>query len=103
MPKCEVIDLTLSDCDSDGDFIQSKKAIHPFMHQASVYFIHQVSVTSSFYHNRNCFTGFVHVQSTCKYCSLTKSARLILHKICQKLKVSLHDDTLSEVETIYWL
>ena len=26
MAKCEVIDLTLSDSDSDGDFIQAKKA-----------------------------------------------------------------------------
>ena len=33
---CEVIDLTLSDSDFDGDFIQSKKAIHPFLYQASV-------------------------------------------------------------------
>ena len=28
MAKCEVIDLTLSDSDSDGDFIQVKKAIN---------------------------------------------------------------------------
>ena len=35
MAKCEVIDLTLS----DGDFIQ---AIHSFLYQASVYYIHQV-------------------------------------------------------------
>ena len=26
MAKCEVIDLTLSDSDSDNDFIQAKKA-----------------------------------------------------------------------------
>ena len=26
MTKCEIIDLTLSDSDSDGDFIQAKKA-----------------------------------------------------------------------------
>ena len=40
MAKCEVIDLTLFDSDSsDGDFIQSKKAIHPFLYQASVYYI----------------------------------------------------------------
>ena len=26
MAKCEVIDLTLSDSESDGDFIQAKKA-----------------------------------------------------------------------------
>ena len=26
MAKCEVIDLTLSDSDSDSDFIQAKKA-----------------------------------------------------------------------------
>ena len=30
MAKCEVIDLTLSDNDTDGDFIQAKKAIHSF-------------------------------------------------------------------------
>ena len=39
MAKCEAINLTLSDCDSDGDFIQVKKAIHPFLYQASVYHI----------------------------------------------------------------
>ena len=63
MAKCEVIDLTLSDSDSDGDFIQSKKAIHPFLYPASVYYIK---------YNGN---YFVHVRS--KYCSLPKSARLI--------------------------
>ena len=46
MAKCEAIDLTLS----DGDFIQAKKAIHPFLYQASVYCIkfllHQVSTTA---------------------------------------------------------
>ena len=41
MTKCEVIDLTLSDSDSDGDFIQAKKVIHPFLYQ--------VSITSSSY------------------------------------------------------
>ena len=50
MAKCEVIDLTLSDSDSDGDFIQSKKAIHPFLYQVSVYYIkfllHQVPTTT---------------------------------------------------------
>ena len=35
MTKCEVIDLTLSDSDSDGDFIQAKKVIHPFLYQVS--------------------------------------------------------------------
>ena len=45
MTKCEVIDLTLSDSDSDGDFIQAKKVIHPFLYQVSV--VHQVSITSS--------------------------------------------------------
>ena len=44
MAKCEVINLTLSDCDSDGDFIQLKKAfLYP-----SFCIQHQVSVTSSF-------------------------------------------------------
>ena len=47
MAKCEVIDLTLSDSDSDGDFIQVKT--HPFLYQVSV---HQVSITSSCYYNR---------------------------------------------------
>ena len=45
MTKCEVIDLTLSNSDSDGDFIQAKKVIHPFLYQVSV--VHQVSITSS--------------------------------------------------------
>ena len=59
MAKCEVIDLTLSDSDSNGDFIQAKKAIHPFLCQASV---HQVSITSSSYYN-GFFTGLEHVHS----------------------------------------
>ena len=69
MAKCEAIDLTLSDSDSDGDFIQAKKAIHPFLYQASVYYmiqvsVHQVSVyTSSSCYNGNYFTGLVHVCS----------------------------------------
>ena len=44
MAKCEAIYLTLSDSDSDVDFIQAKKAIHPFLYQASVYYMIQVSV-----------------------------------------------------------
>ena len=49
------IDLTLSDNASDGDFIQAKKAIHPFLYQVSVYYIkflyikfllHQVAITT---------------------------------------------------------
>ena len=92
MAKYEAIDLTLS----DADFIQAKKAIYPFLYQASV--------TSSFYYNGNYFTGSVHIRSN--YCSLAKSARLIiLH--CQKLEVSLRDDnvnlredSLSEGKTI---
>ena len=31
----EVNDLTLSESDSDSDFIQAKKTIHPFLYQAS--------------------------------------------------------------------
>ena len=37
MAKCEGIDLTLSDSDSDGDFIQAKKAIHPFLYWLLTY------------------------------------------------------------------
>ena len=55
MAKCEVIDLTLSDSDSDGDFIIAKKAIHPFLYQ--------VSITSSSCYKGNYFTGLVHVRS----------------------------------------
>ena len=68
MAKCEAIDLTLSDSDSDGDFIQAKKAIHPFLYQASVYYmiqvsVHQVSVyTSSSCYNGNYFMGLVRVK-----------------------------------------
>ena len=58
MVKCEVIDLTPSDCDSDGGFKES----HLFVSISSFGILHQVSVTSSFYHNENCFTGFVHVR-----------------------------------------
>ena len=36
MAKCEVIDPTLYNSDSDGDFIEAKKATHPFLSQASV-------------------------------------------------------------------
>ena len=67
MTKCEVIDVTLSDSDSDGDFIQAKKVIHPFLYQVSV--VHQVSITSSFYYIKfllqltNYFTGLEHVHS----------------------------------------
>ena len=47
MAKFEVINLTLSDSDSDGDFIQ---AIHPFLYQVFVYYIkfllHQVPTTT---------------------------------------------------------
>jgi len=52
MAKFEVIDLTLSDSDSDGDFIQ---AIHPFLYQVFIYYIkflyikfllHQVPTTA---------------------------------------------------------
>ena len=56
MTKCEVIDLTLSDSDSDGDFIQAKKVIHPFLyevsivHQVSVYYIKFLYTTLSFYY-----------------------------------------------------
>ena len=49
MTKCEFIDLTLSDSDSDGDFIQSKKATHLFLYQASVCYkclLHQASTTT---------------------------------------------------------
>ena len=56
MAKCEVIDLTLSDSDSDGDFIQAKKAIHLFPYQLRL-------VNSCMY--------------IVMYCSLTKSGRLI--------------------------
>ena len=60
MAKYKLIDLTLSDSDSDGDFVQAKKAIYPFLYQVSV---QQVSITSSSYYNGNYFTGLVHVHS----------------------------------------
>jgi len=62
MAKCEVIDLTRSDSDSDGDFIQAKKATHPFLYQASVcgikflyikFLLHQVPTTMGFVHVRS--------------------------------------------------
>ena len=55
MAKCEVIDLTLFDSDSsDGDFIQSKKAIHPFLYQASVYYIKFLLQGKLFHRIRAC-------------------------------------------------
>ena len=39
MAKREAIDLALSDSDFDGDFVHAKKAIHPFLYQAPVYYI----------------------------------------------------------------
>ena len=52
MAKCEVIDLTLSD--SDGDFIQSKKAIHLFLYQASVYYIKFLLATTKIISQDSC-------------------------------------------------
>ena len=50
MAKCEVIDLTLSDSDSDGGYIQAKKAkVEP----KSLSPIYRYSY----------LTGFVHVRS----------------------------------------
>ena len=60
MAQCEGVNLTLSDSDSDGDFIQAKKAIYLFLYQVSV---HQISITSSSYYNGNYFTELVHVCS----------------------------------------
>ena len=50
MAKCEVIDLTLSDNDSDGDFIQAKKAN-----------IEPKSLSPSYRYTY--LTGLVHVRS----------------------------------------
>ena len=60
MAKCEVIELTLSDSDSDGDFIQSNKAIHPFVGfcMKLLYTLTSSFCMSSFYYK---FTGFVRV------------------------------------------
>ena len=41
----------MSNSDFDGDFIQSKKAIHPFLYQVSV---HQVSITTKFISQNLC-------------------------------------------------
>ena len=52
MAKCEVINLTLSDSDSDSDFIQAKKAkLEPTLQDSCMYVV--------------------------MYCSLVKSGRLI--------------------------
>ena len=55
---------------TDGDFIQSKKVIHLFLYQDSVYYIKFLLQQI-----KNYFTGFVHVHS--KYFSLTNLARCI--------------------------
>ena len=63
--KCEAINLTLSDSDSDGDFIQAKKAIHSFLYIK--FLLHQVPTTTDIISQDLCMM----------YCSLTKSGRLI--------------------------
>ena len=70
---------------------------------------HQSVSVSSFcilYTSSFCYIKFLlqpklfhRIRACTKYCSLAKSARFI----CQKLKVSLCDDSLSEGKTIYWL
>ena len=86
MAKCEVINLTLSDIDSDGDFIQAKKAIHPFLYQASVYYIEflyikfllrQVPATTEIISHDSCMYVVM-------YCGLAKSNT---HLHYQKLEV----------------
>ena len=62
MAKCEVIDLTLSDSDSDGDFIQAKKGkVEPKSLRRDI--------------------GMPTLQTLCMYvvvyCSLAKLGRLI--------------------------
>ena len=99
MAKCEAIDLTLSASDSDGDFIQAKKAIHPFLYQASVYYmiqlsVHQVLATTEIISLALCMYIVM-------YCKSHEVRQTHLHY--QKLEVSLCDDNLSEGETIYWL
>ena len=50
MAKCEVIDLTLSDSDSDGDFIQAK-----LLYTTSSFWTSNFSVPTT--------VGFMHVHS----------------------------------------
>ena len=62
MAKCEVIDLTLSDCDSDGDFIQLKKAIRfciKLLYTTSsfcyiTFLLHQVSTATEIVSQDSC-------------------------------------------------
>ena len=80
MAKCEVIDLTLSDNDSGGDFIQAKKAIHPFLYKflyttlsfctSSFYYIKLIPTTMEIISRASCMYVVM-------YCSLAKSDRLI--------------------------
>ena len=99
MAKCEVIDLTLSDSDSDGDFIQLKKAISPFLYQASVYYIkfllRQVSTTTEILSQDLCMYIVM-------YCSLAKSATLICIARSWKFRFAMILN-LSEGKAIYWL
>ena len=66
------IDLTLSDNASDSDFIQAKKAIHPFLYQVSVYYIkflyikfllHQVATTTEIISQDSCMYVVMYVVS----------------------------------------
>ena len=65
MAKSEVIDLTLSDSDSD----ESLFIPHPLLYQVSVYYIEFLYIKVSLLHqvpatvHGNYFTGLVHVRS----------------------------------------
>ena len=85
MAKCEVIDLTLSDSDSDGDFIQAKKGkVKPKSLRRVI--------------------GMPILQTSCMYvvvyCSLAKLGRLICW---EKLGVLVRHVNLSEGEIMYRL
>ena len=80
MAKCEVIDLTLSDNDTDGDFIQAKIAIHSFcINFLCSYYIKFLYIKFLLYQVRT--TTEIISQDSCMYvviyCSLAKSGKLI--------------------------
>ena len=75
MTKCEVIDLTPSDSDSDSDFIQATCHFCTYRICFCIKFLYIKFLYIKFLLQWNYFTGLVRV--VVMHCSLAKSGRLI--------------------------
>ena len=99
MAKCEVIDLTLSDSDSDDDFIQSKKAIHLFLYKVSVYYIKFLYIHRRMYYSYYLEDGLGTRLALAT--SISSSARtmsvLVLTRTCQGAHTTSDSDFISVV------